>query len=300
MQSAAEIDYDIFQGHAVNGLTYTTTGAATGYNTNGGVTTNIPIFGGNIYTIGDPITMTVSYNSLTNVLSWSGTDAGKSLTFSQSQANVNLASITGGTAGFIGFTGANGYNDSTQTITNFNYFGTVANGNLPSTTALYISSSGALDLVGVSQTVGDLSGAGVVTNSFPMTISTLTTGGDGSSQTFSGRLKDGAGAIALTLDGGTLTLSGTSNSYSAGTFVEDGTLIATNTGAIADGTNLTVGDAGQFPAPVIPAAAINGGQSAAAPPVSPVPEPGALALLAAAVCGTAVARQIRRGKCRAG
>ncbi len=297
---SAEIVYDVFQGHAVNGLTYTTTGAATGFNTNGGVTTDIPIFGGNSYTIGDPITMTVSYNSLTNVLSWSGTDAGKSLTFSQSQANVNLSSITGGTAGFIGFTGANGYNDSTQTITNFNYLSAVSNGNLPSTTALYISSSGALDLFGASQTLGDLSGAGTVTNSFPMSTGTLTTGGDGSAQTFSGRIKDGAGAIALTLDGGTLTLSGTNNTYSAGTFVEDGTLIATNIGAIADGTNLTVGIAGQFPAPVIRAAAINGEQSAASPPVSPVPEPGALALLTAAVCGAAVARRIRRAKWPAG
>ena len=62
----------------------------------------------------------------------------------------------------------------------------VVNGNLPSTTALFISKSGALNLFGGNQTVGDLSGAGKVTNSFPATIATLTTGGDGSSQTFSG------------------------------------------------------------------------------------------------------------------
>ena len=88
---SAEIDYDVFQGNGGNGLIYSTTGAATGYNTNGGVVTNTSIFGGNNYTIGDPINMTVTYNALTNVLSWSGTDAGKSLTFSESQAGVEPA-----------------------------------------------------------------------------------------------------------------------------------------------------------------------------------------------------------------
>ena len=237
--------------------------------------------------------MTVIYNSLTNVLTWSGTDAGKSLTFSASQANVDLPGITGGTSGFIGFTGANGYNDSTQTITNFSFISAV-NGNLPSTTALFISNSSALDLFGANQTVGDLSGGGMVTNSFPTMTATLTTGGDGSSQTFSGKIRDGAGAVALTLDGGTLTLSGTSNSYSGGTNVEDGTLIATNSQAIADGTSLTIGIAGSF-APVIPGAATSSEPSAASTPVAPVPEPGALALLTAAICGAAAARWIRRG-----
>jgi autotransporter-associated beta strand protein len=126
-----------------------------------------------------------------------------------------------------------------------------------------------------------------------LTTATLTTG-DSSSQTFSGRLQDGAAAVALTLTGGTLTLSGT-NTYSGGTYVEGGTLILTNSAALADGSSLTVGNAGLFPAPVIPAAAMNGEPLAVSPPVAPVPEPAALALLTAAVCGAAVARWIRRG-----
>ncbi len=236
--------------------------------------------------------MTVIYNSLTNVLTWSGTDAGKSLTFSASQANVDLPGITGGTSAYLGFTGADGLLQTAQSITSFS-FSAAVNGNLPSTTALSISKSGTLDLFGANQTVGDLSGAGVVTNSFPAATATLTTGGDGSSQTFSGGIQDGAGAVALTLDGGTLTLSGTSNSYSGGTYVEDGTLIATNSQAIADGTSLTIGIAGSF-APVIPGAATSSEPPAASTPVAPVPEPGALALLTAAVCGAAVARWIRQ------
>jgi autotransporter-associated beta strand protein len=303
--ASAEIDYDVFQGHGVNGLVYSPSGAATGYNTNGGTVTNMSIFGGNSYTIGDPINMTVIYNPLTNVLIWSGTDSGaahsgtNALTFSESQANVNLQSITGGTSGFIGFTGANGYNDSTQTVSNFS-FSSAVNGNLPSTTALFISNSGALDLFGAGQTVGDLSGAGTVTNSFPMVTAMLATGVDGTTQTFSGRLKDGAGALALTVSGGILTLSGSNNTYSAGTYVEYGTLIAANPAAIEDGTSLTVGNSAAFFGPLTPASAgVSGAGSpadAAERSVAAVPEPGAAALAATGTILLALYGERRRRK----
>jgi hypothetical protein len=77
-----------------------------------------------------------------------------------------------------------------------------------------------------------------------------------------------------------------------GTTVNNGTLIATNANAIADGTNLSVGDPtllSMLPAPVIPAAT-----AASASPVAPVPEPGTLALLAAIVGSAAVHRRMRR------
>ena len=82
----------------------------------------------------------------------------------------------------------------------------------------------------------------------------------------------------LTLTGGgTMVLSAT-NTYQGGTTVADGTLIVVNSEAIADGTSLTVGDPSQFsPAPVVPAAAV-----ASAAAITPVPEPGTLALIAAA------------------
>ena len=76
---------------------------------------------------------------------------------------------------------------------------------------------------------------------------------------------------------GEMVLSGTS-SYTGGTNVNDGTLIVTNSGGIADGTSLNVGDPSLLsllPAPAVPAAA-----------VLPVPEPGTLALMAvAAIAG---------------
>jgi autotransporter-associated beta strand protein len=94
------------------------------------------------------------------------------------------------------------------------------------------------------------------------------------------------------LGGGTLTLSGT-NSYTGGTNVFDGTLVATNPQAIADGSNLYVGMSAAFFAPVVPAPASGG--TAAASGVAAVPEPGSLALLAAgAAAAIAVARRRKR------
>ena len=90
--------------------------------------------------------------------------------------------------------------------------------------------------------------------------------------------QSGTAGYSLTMSGtgGTLILSG-SDSYSGGTFVEAGTLIATNSEALPTGSSLIVGSGvALFPsyAPLIPAAA-----------ATPVPEPGTLALLAA-VLGT--------------
>ena len=124
---------------------------------------------------------------------------------------------------YVGFTAGDGEFGSTQTISNFNVSRAGVNNVLPSTTPLLVAAGGTLDLNGVNQAVGDLSGAGVVTNT--SIGATLTVGGDNTSQTFSGTLQDGGGPLALTVVGGTLTLSGTNN-YSGGTTVNGGTLIA--------------------------------------------------------------------------
>ena len=86
------------------------------------------------------------------------------------------------------------------------------------------------------------------------------------------------------LGGGTLTLSGAST-YMGGSRVENATLIVTNPAAIEDGTNLYVGPAGSFFAPVVPS-------PASSAVVAPVPEPGTLVLLAAGVF--AIAAAVRR------
>ncbi len=98
--------------------------------------------------------------------------------------------------------------------------------------------------------------------------------GQSDSMTYSG---DIGGGGSLTLDGpGILILSG-SNTYTGGTIVDGGTLEITGSNALPSGTALTVG-AG---------AASLFGSPAVGAPMMPVPEPGALALLAVAVIATA-------------
>ncbi len=97
---------------------------------------------------------------------------------------------------------------------------------------------------------------------------TVTAGG-----LFAGTIQDGGlggnATTGLMLSGGTLTLSG-SNTYSGGTIVSGGGLIVANAYSLLDGSNLTVGNANAFAAPVISASA-------------PVPEPGTLMLAAVAL-----------------
>ena len=113
---------------------------------------------------------------------------------------------------------------------------------------------------------------------------------DAPSATYGGSI---GGTIGLaTLGSGTLTLTG-SNTYSGGTDVLGGELIVTSPGGIQDGSNLSVGSAsslaafGTIFAPPVPASAV----PASAAAVAAVPEPGALALLAAVAGGLLVWRR---------
>ena len=95
-------------------------------------------------------------------------------------------------------------------------------------------------------TVSDLSDSdgigGVVENSAPDTLATLTVGADDSGATFDGVLQDGFGQLALDKTGGdTLTLTGAST-YSGGTTVEDGTLAISAGGSIATPVTLAGGE----------------------------------------------------------
>ena len=119
--------------------------------------------------------------------------------------------------------------------------------------------------------------------------------------TVSGNISDGGASLPLSLTGdgtGSLILAGTGNSYSGGTYVDDGTLIVNNTGAIQDGSALIVGAGGMFlydptagGAANVPA--IN--EKASERSLAPVPEPGTLALLSVAgiVAAAAVWRRRR-------
>ena len=90
---------------------------------------------------------------------------------------------------------------------------------------------------------------------------------------------------------GTLSLFGT-NDYSGGTTVADGALVVTQSTAIEDGSDLTIGNSVAFPAPIVPGEAMPDSQ-----PTTPVPEPGTLALIPATavalVCYSAGRRRRR-------
>ena len=123
--------------------------------------------------------------------------------------------------------------------------------------------------------------AGGSTNSWTLTFAgnaSITDNGAGYSLTMSGT-------------GGTLVLSG-SDSFTGGTIVEAGTLVATDPEALPDGGNLTVGADGSLffglTAAGTPPMASSG------PMVVPVPEPSTFALLAMLLCALPLHRAGRR------
>jgi autotransporter-associated beta strand protein len=92
---------------------------------------------------------------------------------------------------------------------------------------------------------------------------------------FGGLLKSGSGTLVL-------SPGAPGNTYQGVTQVASGRLVVTAPYALPDGTNLTVGNASYFSAPVVPSSA------------EPVPEPGTIALLAIGGCATAIYRTFRR------
>ncbi|MGN6146502.1 MAG: beta strand repeat-containing protein, partial [Mesorhizobium sp.] len=123
--------------------------------------------------------------------------------------------------------GTNTYSGSTQ-ITGGTLRGGATNA---FSAASAVNVAATLDLGGFNQTIGSLSGPGRVTNS-GASLAVLSTNGDNRSTTFSGVIDNGAGGLALAKAGtGTLTLSGI-NTYSGGTMIGDGVLIAGGASAL--------------------------------------------------------------------
>jgi len=155
---------------------------------------------------------------------------------------------------------------------------------------------------GGALTLGTSAGASITvvggthTISAPITLagSLAVSMSSGASLDLAGNVSQETGvAAALSLSGnGQLILSGTNN-YTGGTTVDGGTLYATNSSALPEGSSLTIGAGGTFIFDPSVAAA----QSITASPasVAAVPEPGMLELLAAGgVCFAVVGRLQRR------
>ncbi|HET6250575.1 MAG TPA: autotransporter-associated beta strand repeat-containing protein [Tepidisphaeraceae bacterium] len=123
---------------------------------------------------------------------------------------------------------------------------------LPVTTPLSLSSTGTLDLGGMSQTVASISDVvagqgGSITNS-GSSSATLTVAQASGTATFSGVISDGASTVAVVKSGaGTQVLAGASI-YSGGTSVNGGSLIVTgsllSTGPVQVAANATLGGSG--------------------------------------------------------
>jgi fibronectin-binding autotransporter adhesin len=189
---------------------------------------------------GDPIQTNITYDG-TNIVTVMFDDLTTSSTYGTSYPIGNLSMLVGGNTAYMGFSGADGGLASTQAISNFIYnFAPSGTGILPPNTGLSVAKGATLDLHGANQTVGSLSGAGTVTTSSPLEFSTLTAGGDGTAQTFSGVLQNGAGTLGLTLAGpGGLTLSGP-NTYSGPTTINGGVLAAGAHGALSPNSDFTI------------------------------------------------------------
>ncbi len=157
----------------------------------------------------------------------------------------------------------------------------------------YTLSSGSVTLYNGSgsATIAVLSGTSTfnATTTLNLAGSTTVNPSAGAQLTINGAI---AGGNPITLDGpGTLVLGGSSQ-FGGGLIVDNGTLIVANVAALADGLSLTVGSTAAFPAPLASDVAL----SASASSVSPVPEPGTLALFV--VGGFVSAMAVRRLKHR--
>jgi autotransporter-associated beta strand protein len=134
--------------------------------------------------------------------------------------------------------------------------------------------SGGLAFGGGGTGVLEITGTSPFNSAMPIALNANGTIQDDSAHiAFSGPIS-GPGALIKT-GTGILVLSG-SDTYTGGTFVEGGKLIAMSSTAIANGTNLTIGNPAFFAAPIVPAPIVS-------PVAEVVPEPGALSLLFAVV-----------------
>ena len=145
----------------------------------------------------------------------------------------------------------------------------------------YTLTGGSLTLAGPASVV--VSGGTQTIDSAIILASSASFGPQAGTQlTLGGNISGNNMALSL-IDSGTLILGGTANSYTGGTYVEEGALYVNNSAAIYDGTSLTVGAGGTFIFdPRTGGTSIDVSQPGAALHAEVVPEPGTLALLSMA------------------
>jgi outer membrane autotransporter protein len=248
-----------FSGNVIGAGAFTKTGAGTliltGANTYSGATTisagtlqagSTTAFSPNsAFTVNSVLDLNGNSNTVGS-LAGNGTvtnnneSAPATLTAGGNDSNTTFSGNLADGAGSLGFTktgvgtmlltGANTYSGPTTLSA-----GTLQAG---STTAFSPNSAftvnSVLDLNGHSNTIGSLAGTGTVTNA-DGSAAILTAGGNNSSTTFSGTLADGTSRLGFTKTGvGTMLLTG-ANTYSGGTSIFPGTLVAAADNALGSG-----------------------------------------------------------------
>lgn len=196
-----------------------------------------------------------------------GAGSARQITVAANNLTINAAiggtgyGLTKAGAGGLILGAANTY-DGATTISGGTLSTSAANA-LPVATEVIVSNgtstatAGTLNLSGVSQTVQKLSSSvtgagttkGVVMNNGANSTATLTVTG---TSTFDGTLKNGTSAPATRIlalaksTGGILRLTGTASTYTGGTTVSGGTLLANNASGSATGTGAVVVNGGFF------------------------------------------------------
>ncbi len=158
---------------------------------------------------------------------------------------------------------------------------------------LAVSGSG-MQSPGVVVDDGTISGKGLLTPAVTISTTAIVTPSSSATLTLADNLS-GAGQL-LETGNGQLILSGT-NDYSGGTTVISGTMCVTESSALPAGTRLIIGAGGVFIFdPTVAGAPPEDSSRTASPAagVAAVPEPGALALLSAALWSAAIYRRFRR------
>ena len=169
----------------------------------------------------------------------SGSGAGTTTISGNIGSNVTGVTENSSTSKLI-LSGSNGSFSSGLNVTAGTVQASGANTNVFGTGTVTVGSTGVLDINGTSQSTGLLSGvAGASVTNSVASPQTLTLSGAGS-QTFGGVIGGGAN-LALTLSGGTQTLTGT-NTYTGATTVSGGTLFVN--GSTASGSAVTVNNSG--------------------------------------------------------
>ncbi|WP_198291200.1 autotransporter-associated beta strand repeat-containing protein [Ancylobacter sp. FA202] len=209
-------------------------------------TGTLTLTGTNTYTGGTTIsagTLEVGDGGTTGTLVGDVVNNG-ALVFNRSDATSFAGAISGtGTldkagAGTLTLSGANSFTGATTVSAGG--LALMGGASLADAARLTVASGAALELVDADETVGSLAGAGdIALNGY-----CLTTGGDGSSSSFSGTIS-GAGCLTKTGDG-TLTLTGVST-YSGTTTVSGGTVQASAASALGTGA-LALEGSGTFQA----------------------------------------------------